>query len=414
MLVVGALSSSPRVHLEVGDDRLAGALALAFVDDGIVVVAHPDEASHTLIVAARGAGLSITCVGAESLHDEVAPGPAALVVLDARQRAVVLLRRTPPRDAAVAGDVVEPALLDRGGDGHLVEDVAGALLSSGVGLAPGDVAVERLCLEAGADEVSLGWQGPRRVCAEGVRLGFARTPDAGARLVAEALRLRGHRRRATALQADGFEERGLGVDSGPRSGGGRGDQRALLRVGAGASSRTSTLDPRIDLSVAIPLGDRLSVAGVVAAAGSADPVPIAEGMLAVGPSLRLWRSSALQVRAALLGGAWLHGWRWSGADAGLAIDGVLAVPVGLELAIADGLAIGVETTVGATSRSWSHRIGDRISWERSAFFSAISVGFTIGVPASAGAEEKERPLVRGETNDEDAAGIARRGSADAL
>lgn len=193
-LTLASAAAPPVVAVEAPTPVLRGALALALVDDGAVVVPVAADASVTLRVLADGSGLQLASIGASERAATVAAGTPALVELEAVNRALALVRATPARAAepaaAVFLDVDDRAQAAVGAGARLAELLAAALLDAGAPLADTTLAVERLCVVATASELSLSWGTTSTRC-DGRQMGVARAGMSPTGVIGDALRLRG-------------------------------------------------------------------------------------------------------------------------------------------------------------------------------------------------------------------------------
>lgn len=186
-------ADSPVVAVDAPTAVLRGALALALVDDGAVVVPSGVEAGITLRVLVDGDGLQLATIGTSERAGTVAPGTPALVELEAVHRGLALVQATPPRaitpPAALFLDVDDRALAASGADARLAEVLAAALLDAGAPLADPQVAAERLCVVANASELVLSWGTTAARC-DGRQMGVPRADLSPAAVIGDALRLR--------------------------------------------------------------------------------------------------------------------------------------------------------------------------------------------------------------------------------
>lgn len=420
----GALAE-PRVLVRADDEAVAGALALALVDQGMIVTPDPADATHELTAAPRDGGWVVTCVGAGSNGASVAPGPPALVELELRHRAASLVRSTPPggvRDAGVGDHArVTFQMTDRGAVARtgerLAERVARGLLDAGVSLAPPERAAERLCVDATADLMTVSWGGTAERC-DGRPVDVARQGLVPRLLVAEALRLRAavppQENEGRALVVDAPSPDPAPANDAPATSGGalsmtRGADgpRAVVSAGLGALGRALAVDPLVTADAVFPLFAGLGPAFLVDGSGSLAPLPIGEalvgagvgGVFPLGGLLGGPFGEVVRLRAAVVGGAFTHGWWFDGTDAGFAFDPAFAVPVAVDVALGDRLALAIGAQAGAVGRSRIHEIGGEIRWERGAVFAAISLGLTFDTDPSPPAVENSRALARGEADD---------------
>lgn len=181
------------VAVDAQEPVLRGALALALVDDGVVVVPDAAGAAVVLRVLADGAGLQLASIGASERAATVAAGTPALVELEATQRALALVHATPPRTvdapAAIFLDVDDRAPSSTGSGGRLAELLAAALLDALVPLAEPMRAAERLCVVATEGELTISWGTTSARC-DGRQMGLARAGLSPSSAVGDALRLR--------------------------------------------------------------------------------------------------------------------------------------------------------------------------------------------------------------------------------
>ena len=138
---------------------------------------------------------------------------------------------------------------------------------------------------------------------------------------------------------------------------------------------------------------------VVDLTGVASPVLVAEGLIAIGPAFSVDLAAGSRLRVGAGGGLWLHGWRFSNTDFGVAFDPAVAVPVSFAVPLTDQLGLSLGATLGAQARARIHRIGSEAVWERGAVFLVISGGLTfdfLSRPKRAPPVENSDGLARGE------------------
>lgn len=185
-------AASPVVAVDAADPVLRGALALALVEDGAVVVPASADAGVTLRALSDGAGLQLAALGASERAAAVPAGAPALVELEAIHRAIALVRATPPRPAEAPAAVfldVDDRAAAVAASPRLAESLAAALLDAAVPLAAPAQARERLCVMATASELTLSWGSSAARC-EGRQMGVARASLSPRSVVDDALRLR--------------------------------------------------------------------------------------------------------------------------------------------------------------------------------------------------------------------------------
>lgn len=415
------------------DNRvITGALALDLIDAGFIVVgdgeASRTEATLDVIVARVGDSISISCTGKETRAAVIDDGPPALVELELRHRVRALVRQTAPRVADRARRVAVADLATDAGDvseGNEIGDpsptrwpeiLAATLLQHGVSLAGIDHADARVCVVVDADDITAGWgpqggacvdgglarsrHGPREeeaAVAEGAGADVADVAVADA-VVAALVRLRPAAPEAAAASAK------VVVVATPLPQPPPPPPPVLRRLASvdlrlGALGRVLALDPVLGAEVFVPVSSGWGGFGVVDVTGAVDAVLVAEGLVVVGAAWSVDLVAGSRLRVGAGAGLWLHGWRFSDTDFGVAFDPAVALPVSFAVPLTDELGLTLNATAGALTRSRIHRIGSEAVWERGAVFLAISGGLTfdfLSGPEKAPPVENSGGLARGE------------------
>lgn len=264
-------AASPVVAVDAADPVLRGALALALVEDGAVVVPASADAGVTLRALSDGAGLQLAALGASERAAAVAAGAPALVELEAIHRAIALVRATPPRPAEAPAAVfldVDDRAAAVAASPRLAESLAAALLDAAVPLAAPAQARERLCVMATASELTLSWGSSAARC-EGRQMGVARASLSPRSVVDDALRLRD-----AAAPARPWRLGSGALASGASS------QPALVDASSAAATTTIAASPAASAPVdAPPLA-----APPLAAPPQAEAVPASDTPAAPGPA----------------------------------------------------------------------------------------------------------------------------------
>ena len=471
------VASAPLVvAVDAADPVLRGAVALALVEDGAVVVAGSAESAVLLRALSDGAGLQLATVGASERAATVAGGAPALMELEAIHRALALVRATPPRPAeppaAIFLDVDDRAAAVAASP-RLAESLAAALLDASVPLAPPAHAAERLCVVATASELTLSWGNSAARC-DGRQVGVARAGLSPRGVVDDALRLRDAAAPPRPWRSGGAAVSGPAASSTPtatatpasapllKDGPGatalsatassatassatapiptalaappssapastapastapvstapvstatvstatvasprRSARELAVDARVGALGRPLALDPLVELELRWLPWRGVAAGPVVwlASSGAVEPLPILE--LAAGGGVGGSWSVAddVDLGAALVLGGLAHGWRYSGDDAGIAFDALLAAPLTLGWTpawLGGAWGASLALTPGALTRSRTHQIQGVASWERGALFLGISAGLTWDISASRGAMENSSAPPRG-------------------
>ena len=491
------VASAPLVvAVDAADPVLRGAVALALVEDGAVVVAGSAESAVLLRALSDGAGLQLATVGASERAATVAGGAPALMELEAIHRALALVRATPPRPAeppaAIFLDVDDRAAAVAASP-RLAESLAAALLDASVPLAPPAHAAERLCVVATASELTLSWGNSAARC-DGRQVGVARAGLSPRGVVDDALRLRDAAAPPRPWRSGGAAVSGPAASSTPTATA-TPASAPLLKDGPGATALSATASSATASSATAPIPTALaappSSAPASTAPASTAPAPSAPASsapastapastapvstapvstatvstatvasprrsarelavdarvgalgrpLALDPLVELelrwlpWRGVAagpvvwlassgaveplpilelaagggvggswsvaddVDLGAALVLGGLAHGWRYSGDDAGIAFDALLAAPLTLGWTpawLGGAWGASLALTPGALTRSRTHQIQGVASWERGALFLGISAGLTWDISASRGAMENSSAPPRG-------------------
>ncbi|MCC7112077.1 MAG: hypothetical protein IT382_22470 [Deltaproteobacteria bacterium] len=471
------VASAPLVvAVDAADPVLRGAVALALVEDGAVVVAGSAASAVLLRALSDGAGLQLATVGASERAATVAGGAPALMELEAIHRALALVRATPARPAEAPAAIfldVDDRAAAVAASPRLAESLAAALLEASVPLAPPAHAAERLCVVATASELTLSWGKSAARC-DGRQMGVARAGLSPRGVVDDALRLRDAAAPPRPWRSGSAAVSGPAVPPTltatatpasaplPKDGPGatassatapiptapiptapiptapiptasaapvstapvsmaavstapaptapastatvasprRSARELAVDARVGALGRPLALDPLVELELRWLPWRGVAAGPVVwlASSGAVEPLPILE--LAVGGGVGGSWSVAddVDLGAGLVLGGLAHGWRYSGDDAGIAFDALLAAPLTLcwtPAWLGGAWGASLALTPGALTRSRAHQIQGVVSWARGALFLGISAGLTWDISASRGPVENSSAPPRG-------------------
>lgn len=176
-----------------------------------------------------------------------------------------------------------------------------------------------------------------------------------------------------------------------------------VSLGGGALLRDAGVDPWLQVGLTRRLwrfnAVDIGVVGLVAGSGTLGDVVVVEPM--VGAGLQgLVDLGPVDVSAAVVVGAQAHGWRYTDVDipidAGIAGDGVVLVPVTLQVPLAKGFALQFGAAAGATTRARIHTVDDQIAWQRGPLFMSLFGGLSFSPVGPEGAAENDGVLARGD------------------